>query len=47
MTTDDHRMGVHFRGQIRKRMEKLLDRTPAIGYEICDFDDDMGQSVLV
>ena len=28
-------------------MEKLLDRTWAMGYEICDFDDDLGQSVLV
>ena len=28
-------------------MEKLLDRASAMGYEICNFDDDMGQSVLV
>ena len=28
-------------------MEKLLDRMWAMGYEICDFDDAMGQSVLV
>ena len=28
-------------------MEKLLDRAPAMGYEICDLDDDLGQSVLV
>ena len=28
-------------------MEKLLDRTWAVGYEISDFDDDLGQSVLV
>ena len=27
-------------------MEKLLDRVLAVGYEICSFDDDMGQSVL-
>ena len=24
----------------------MLDRAPAMGYEICNFDDDMGQSVL-
>ena len=28
-------------------MEKLLDRPWAMGYKICDFDDDLGQSVLV
>ena len=27
-------------------MEKLLDRVPAMGYEICNIDDDLGQSVL-
>ena len=27
-------------------MEKLLDRALAMGYEICNIDDDMGQSVL-
>ena len=25
----------------------MLDRAPGMGYEICDFDDVMGQSVLV
>ena len=25
----------------------MLDRATAMGYEICNFDDDMGQSVLV
>ena len=39
-------MGVHFHGQICKRMEKMLDRAPAMGYEICNFDDDMGQIEL-
>ena len=28
-------------------MEKLLDRVSAMGYKICDFDDDIRQSVLV
>ena len=25
----------------------MLDRATAMGYEICNFDDDMGQGVLV
>ena len=37
---------MHFYKQICERMEKLLDRAPAMGYEICNFDDDMVQSVL-
>ena len=27
-------------------MKKLLDRATAMGYETCNIDDDMGQSVL-
>ena len=28
-------------------MAKMLDRATAMGNEICNFDDDMGQSMLV
>ena len=28
-------------------MAKVLDRATAMGYDICNSDDDMGQSVLV
>ena len=42
-----HRLGIHFLGQICKRMEKLLGRASAMGDKICDCNDDMGQSMLV